>query len=338
MGKRALIIGGTGQIGWASARALSRAGWDVTAVHRGSSAVPPDLDARLVTMDRADDSALIKAAQGQDVVLDAVAFTPEHARQLCRLDVGSLIVISTISVYQGANGSYLDVVTDPESFPDFPVPVHEDCPTVENDEPTYSPQKAAMERVVLDAEVPVSVLRAGAVHGPYSSGLREWYYIKRALDGRRRCVLAFDGAGRFQTSSTTNMAALVLACAEAPQHRVLNAVDDESLTDAEIAASIFEAMGREAKFLTFSGPPRGALGGSPFAIPKPFVVSMQRAHDQLGYHAPMTYRRSVELDIDWAVRAVQQARGQDWREVFPGMLDFGAGSWFDYAAEDAYDG
>jgi nucleoside-diphosphate-sugar epimerase len=336
--KSALIIGGTGQIGWACARALSRAGWRVTAASRGTSEVPADLEAEVVTLDRADHSALSAAAEGRDLVLDTIAFTPEDARQLLGLDVGALVVISTASVYLGSNDSYLDVVGDPQSFPDYEGAVDEDWPVVDNGEQTYSPLKAAMERVLLSSELPVTVLRPGAVHGPYSAGLREWFYIKRALDGRSRCVLAYDGQGRFHTSSTTNIAALALACAEQPGRRVLNAVDDESLTDAQIGAAVFEAMGHRAEILHFGGPPRGDLGASPFAVPKPFVVSADRAHREVGYVAPMTYRQSIELDIDWVRRSLAQRPGRDWQEVFPGVLDFGAASWFDYGAEDAFGG
>jgi hypothetical protein len=50
------------------------------------------------------------------VVVDKVAFTPDHGAQLARLAgrAGSLVVISTGAVYQG---------------PGLPVPVTEDWPT-----------------------------------------------------------------------------------------------------------------------------------------------------------------------------------------------------------------
>jgi nucleoside-diphosphate-sugar epimerase len=216
------------------------------------------------------------------------------------------------------------------------VPMDEDWPTVDNAETTYSPLKAAMERVLLAADLPVTVLRPGAIHGPYSPALREWYYIKRALDGRSRCVLAYDGGGRFHPSSTANIAALVLACAEQPGHRVLNAVEDDCPTEAEIGAAVFDAMGHQAEFLTFPGPPRGHLGDSPWGVPKPFVMSMERARQEVGYTAPVTYRQGVERDIEWVQRALASSGGTDG--PLPPGLAFASDSWFDYAAEDAYRG
>ena len=264
--RTALVIG-AGQTGYATARALQQAGWEVTTAHRGRHAPPPELTTETIVLDRADTEALTAEAVGRDLVVDTVAFTPDHARQLRQLDVGALAVISTGSVYQGSNGTYLDIATDAESFPDFPVPVDEDWPTVRNDEQTYSPLKAEMERVLLAGDVPVSILRAWAVHGPYSPRLREWFFIKRALDGRPHAVLAWDGAARFHPVATANVAALVVACAQTPGTHVLNAVDDECPTDAEIGRIVFAEMGTTPRSSPFPGPPRDGVGASPWGWP-----------------------------------------------------------------------
>jgi nucleoside-diphosphate-sugar epimerase len=350
--KSALILGGTGQVGYASAAALTAAGWDVTAAHRGRRKPPPGLQAATVTLDREDTAALTEAADGFDLVVDTLAFTPEDARHLVRLDVGALVVISTAAVYIGANGSYLDVAHDAASFPHYPVPIEEDWPTIDNQEQTYSPLKAAMERVLLAGPLPVTVLRAGAIHGPFSSALREWYFIKRALDRRDRVILAWDGLARFHPAATANIAALVAASAAAPGNHVLdagnhvfdagnhilNAGDDECPTEAQICRTIFDAMGHDAEILTFPGPPRGTVGLTPWGVAKPFVLSMERASREVGYHPAVSYPEAVAMDIEWAVRTVAEADvpAEEWRHIFPGVLGFGADRWFDYEAEDGY--
>ncbi|SDS51085.1 Nucleoside-diphosphate-sugar epimerase [Friedmanniella luteola] len=336
MASTALVIGGSGQIGLAVADALRAAGWEVVSASRGSR---PPVEGRAgdgVVLDREDTAALRRTAQGHDLVVDTVAFTPAHARQLLTLDVGALVVISTAAVYEGANGTYLDVVTDPDSYPDYPVPITEDWPTVDNAEQTYSPLKAAMERELLGGSLPVSLLRAGAVHGPGSAALREWYYIKRALDRQERVTLPWGGEGRFHPASTANLAALALACAEAPGHRVLNAVDEECPTDAEIGRAVFELLGHEAEITTVAGPPRDDAPASPWSTPKPFVLSMARARDDVGYVAPLTWRAALEKDVDWAVRAVRRAEddGGSWHDVFPDLRAWGADDWFSYRAEE----
>ncbi|KRC46696.1 hypothetical protein ASE16_14845 [Leifsonia sp. Root227] len=343
--RTAMIIGGTGQIGAAAARRLAADGWSVLVAHRGThsgDAALADLDVTTIRLDRDDTDALLAKARGHDLVLDTVAYEPKHADQLARLagDVGSLVVISTGSVYTGRNGGYLDIVTGPDDFPDYPIPLREDDPTVDNRKRTYSPLKAAMERRLLaTADLPVSILRPGAIHGPFSPALREWFFIKRALDRREVVVLSDDGANRFSTSSTVNIAELVALCAEQPGPRVLNAVDDDNLSVAEIAATVFDALDREVEIVTFPGPPVDGLGSTPWTVAHPLVLSMARATVDLGYRAPVTYADSVRAAIDWAVREAHAAERRDegWERVFPTLAERAtADGWFDYAAEDAY--
>ena len=345
--RTAFIIGGTGQIGVAAARELTDHGWSVMIAHRGAHHGDPSLAERNVTtvrLDRSETDALLALARGHDLVLDATAFDTRHAHQLSRLvgDVGSLVVISTGSVYVGANGGYLDVATGPDDFPDLPVPISEEHPTVDSDEKTYSPLKAGLERALLATDgLPVSILRPGAIHGPYSTMLREWFFIKRALDRRPHLVLAYDGESRFSTTATANLAELIRLCAEQPGTRVLNAVDEEALSVAEIGRAVFAAMDHEAEFMTFAGPPRGALGGSPWAVPRPFVLDMQRARDELGYRQPVRYADAVRADIDWIADVVAGAarRQQGWRDVFPALVNrYGADAWFPYDDEDEFAG
>ncbi|WP_223693316.1 NAD-dependent epimerase/dehydratase family protein [Leifsonia poae] len=341
--RTALIIGGTGQIGVAAARRLAHDGWSVLIAHRGEhagDAALADLDVTTIRLDRDDTESLLAHARGHDLVLDTVAYEPRHADQLARLagDVGSLVVVSTGSVYTGADGGYLDIVTGPEDFPDFPLPLRETDPVVDNAEKTYSPLKAAMERRLLAVDdLPVSILRPGAVHGPFSPRLREWFFIKRALDRRERVVLSDDGSNRFSTSATVNLAELVALCADKPGRRVLNAVDDDALSVAEIARTVFTALDREVEIVAFPGPPIGSVGSTPWTVAHPLLLSMAAATVELGYHQPVGYADAAAAAIDWMVRAVDAAdrHGGSWQRLFPALADQ-ADTWFEYPAEDAF--
>lgn len=333
--KSALLIGGTGQLGWATAENLLAHGWEVSVASRSGADGPAGTSA--VALDRDNTEHLLAEADGMDLVLDAVAYTPEHGAQLARLagGVGSLVVISTASVYLGRNGTYLDIATGDADFPVFPVPIGEDEPTVDNAEPTYSPQKAALERVLLATPgLPVSILRPGAIHGPHGMFLREWFFVKRALDGRRHAVLAYDAESRFGTSATVNVAELVRLCAEQPGVRALNAVDPAAPSVREIGEAVFAALGHDAELVGMPGPARGDLGGSPWAVPVPLVPSMERAERELGYQPVATYADAVRSAVDWITAA---AAGRDWREAFPRMVErWGADGWFPYDEEDDY--
>lgn len=336
----ALIVGGSGQLGRAAAARLGRAGWSVTLASRSGDTEDPrfeGLDVSSISLDRNDDDALHAAARGRDLVMDAVAFTPAHAAQLGALagEVGSLVVISSGAVYRGGDGTSSETGTSED-----PVPITEDWPTLP-DGNDYGSLKAALERALLATDdLPVTILRPGTLHGPYSTSLHHWSFIKRALDGRRVVPLAYDGRSRFSTSAADNVARLVELAAQHPGVRVLNAADDDTLTVEEIGRRVFAVLGHEAEFVTFPGPPKeGRVGFNPWGIPHPVVLSTDRARSELGYTQAISYDDALRQDVEWAVDAVRaaEARGQDWTDVFPGVVQrYGPDGWFPYEAEDAY--
>ena len=337
MQKRAILLGGSGQIGTATARTLLSHGWDVTVAHRGERSSVVE-GVRTLTLDREDATAVRAAASGADLVLDSVAYTAEHAETYAPLagDVGSLVVISTASVYAGIDGSSPDDATGVDDFPTYPVPITEDHPTVGDAGPgartSYSAGKAALERALLEFDdLPVTILRPGAIHGPESPALREWYFLQRALDGRERVPLAYRGESRFSTSATVNIAELVRLAAEHPGRRVLNAVDEPAPTVLEIGQDVFAHVGHTAEFDLLAGPPVDGVGAHPWAVPTPMVLSMQAAREQLGYEPLGTHRSTIGSALDWMLARVAEG---DWRELFPGLARYGAENWFDYAAED----
>ena len=343
-GKAAFIIGGTGQIGTAAARHLAERGWSVLLGHRGAHHVDSalnELDVTSVRVDRDDTEALLPLAEGHDLVLDTVAYDSTHAEQLTRLTgaVGSVVVISTGGVYQDAEGRNLDTATTEDNFPRFPDPIDESQPTIADGAPTYGVLKAQLERTLLDAdELPVSILRPGAVHGPFSEALREWYFVKRVRDRRERVVLAYDGASRFSPTSTAAIAELTRLCAERPGKRLLNVADDD-VTVTDIAEAVFSAMDRGVELVPVSGAPTGGVGRTPWSTPHPIVLSTQRAKDELGFEPPAPYREAVRADIEWIVDVADgaQRRQVTWRALFPHLVHrYGADAWFDYASEDAY--
>ncbi|MBX9719447.1 MAG: NAD(P)H-binding protein [Microbacteriaceae bacterium] len=338
--KNALLVGGSGQVGTAAARALLASGVEVTIAHRGTRPLPADLvgNVRELTLDRGDADALTDAARGRDLVLDCVAFGPADAEPYAPLvgEHGSLVVISTASVYLGTNGTWMDAATGDDDFPRLAVPVIETDPIVTAELEGYSPQKAALERALLAVDdLPVTILRPGAIHGPGSPALREWYFIKRALDGRARVPLIDRGESRFATSATAAIAELVRLAGEHPGRRVLNAVDEPAATVLQIGQAVFAHLGHNAEFELLprgAGGPESGVGQTPWSVPVPVELSMQAAREQLGYDPLGSHRATIGPAIDWMLEAVAET---DWRELFPGLARYGAEGWFDYAAEDA---
>lgn len=336
---RAVVIGATGQIGRVAVGALATDGWEVTAVSRGGGRDEswPD-GVRTARADRADDSALAAAVgDGCDVLVDMVAYGPEHARQLTNLAgrVGSAVVVSSLSVYEDDKGRNFDTQEQPDGFPEYPVPLSEDQRTIAPGETSYSTRKAGLERELLAAadELPTTLLRAGAIHGPHCRTPRELYFVKRNLDGRRRRVLAYGGESRFHPASVHNIAELVRLAARKPGARVLNAVDPDAPTVAEIAVAVDAVMGVEAESVLVDGPaPAETVGDTPWSVPHPVVCDMAAAERELGYRAVVRYAETLPDTVAWIER---QLAGRDWREAYPKMFQ-NYGDLFDYAAEDAW--
>ncbi|KMS78622.1 reductase [Streptomyces leeuwenhoekii] len=334
-----MVVGATGQIGRAAVGVLARDGWEVTALSRrgGRDESWPD-GVRVVRADREDDAALAAAVgDGCDVVVDVVAFGPRHARQLTSLAgrIGSAVVISSVSVYEDGQGRNFDTQHEPGGFPEYPVPLTEGQRTVRPGDTSYSTRKAALERELLAAgdRVPTTLLRAGAVHGPHCRTPRELYFVKRNLDGRRRRVLAFGGRSRFHPVSVHTVAELIRLAAARPGSRVLNAVDPDAPTVAEIARAIDAVMGRDVEDVLVDGPPPApGVGDTPWTVPAPVVCGMAAAERELGYRPVTRYAETLPETVAWIE---ERLAGRDWREAYPKMVQ-AYGDLFDYAAEDAW--
>jgi len=323
---RAVLIGGTGQIGRAAARALAADGWDVVAVSR-SGTLPDglaELGVEAAVADRADDAQLRAVlGDGADVVLDTVAFNREHGEQLNGLAglVGSLVVISSASVYADDEGRALDGEGE---MPQLPVPIPETQRTAEPGDATYSTQKAELEQTLLEGPLPSTLVRACAIHGPGAKLPRELFFVKRAVDGRRRVALALNGESRFHTTSVANLAELIRLAAAKPGDRILNAGDPDPPQTLEICRAIGAAMGHEFEPVLL---PADAYS-NPWGLPpdSPCVFDMTAAERELGYRAVTTYPEAVGATCEWILGELES--GRDWRGTY---LDKA----YDYVAEDA---
>jgi nucleoside-diphosphate-sugar epimerase len=322
---RAVLIGGTGLIGRAAARALASDGWEVVAVSR-SGGLPDglaELGVESVVTDRADDAQLREAiGAGADVVYDSVAMNREHGEQLNGLAglVGSLVVISTASVYADDEGRAFDGEGgDP---PQLPVPILETQRTAEPGPATYSTQKAELEQTLLHGPLPSTLIRACAVYGRGAKNPRELYFVKRAVDGRRRVALSWKGESRFNTASVANLAELIRLAAAQPGDRVLNGGDPDAPSTLEICHAIGNALDYEFEPVLL---PADEFG-NPWGTPNPLVVSMEAAERELGYRPVTTYPEAVKETCAWLVDELD--RGRSWEDSYIAES-------LDYAAEDA---
>jgi nucleoside-diphosphate-sugar epimerase len=307
----------------------------VTVASRGEREVP--VGARHLKLDRTHSAALEEAANGIDLLVDVIPFRIADAEQVLALGrrVGSVIAISSASVYTDEDGRSLDDAAGPDDLPRLPVPIPETQPTLPPSDATYSTGKAAVEAALLESSpVPATVIRPCAIYGPGDRQAREWHFVKRALDGRHTVVLAYNGRSLFHTTAAENLGELIRCCAERPGTRVLNCGDPDPPTLLEISRAIASVLDHEWAEVLLPAEPEGAVGQTPWSVPDshPFVVDMSAAENEVGYSPVTGYAEGVRVACEWLVEAT---RGRDWREVLPSHARY-YGELFDYAAEDAY--
>ena len=204
----------------------------------------------------------------------------------------------------------------------MPVPILETQRTAEPGDENYSTRKAELEQTLLAGPLPATLVRACAIHGPGAKMPREVFFVKRAVDGRRRVALAWNGDSRFHTTSVTNLAELIRLAATKPGDRALNAGDPDPPTTLEICGAIGTALGHEFDPVLLPGDEYD----NPWAAERPFVVSMEAAEQELGYRPVTTYPEAVRETSAWLVGELESGRNWDGTYL-EGMLD--------YAAEDA---
>jgi nucleoside-diphosphate-sugar epimerase len=333
--KRVLVIGGSGLVGEPIVRRLLETGAEVVVATRGNATIAPDLATQVsaAKIDRTVPGALEGVVgNGVDALVDVIPYRAADARQLLKLEgrMGTVVAISSAAVYAGNDGRVLLEAGDSER----PVPIPESHPTIPPDDQDYAGRKAAIEELLLEqTAIPITVLRPGAVYGVRDLASREWYFVKRVLDHRDKVVLAYEGASRFHQVAAENVAELVRLALEKPGTRVLNAGDEEARTVTQIGRGVAALFKHQWEEVLFSGPPTSeGVGDTPWTTPKPFVLDMSAAREELGYRGVVGYEEALPRTCEWLEREVDPAK---WQKALPRTAEY-YGSLFGYEAEDEF--
>jgi len=333
---RAIVLGVSGMTGRAIARELIDAEWDVTGTGRDPAHFPDELGASgggFVQSDRGDavdlDAVL---AGGADLVVDCVAYTAAHAQLLAdrAADLGSVVALSSKAVYVDAQGRH----SNSDDPPDFGGPVAETTAALEPDYSGeyrsrlgYGTNKVAMERTLLAASCPVSILRPSRIHGPGSARPREWFIVRRLRDRRTRLPLAHGGRTGNHPTAAVNLARLVRVCAERPATRILNAADPDTPSSADIAQAIAETVELPLELVGLDDGVPDAWGRNPWDTWPPFFLDMSAAAE-IGYMPVGTYAETVATTVrELLALSPAAAAAIDADPFFEGR--------FDYALDDA---
>jgi nucleoside-diphosphate-sugar epimerase len=296
--RTALIIGGAGQVGRAACRSLLADGWAVSIAHRSVKGLA---GVESISLDRNDDEAMAHLLnRGFDVVIDLVAFRPEHATQLLRHSdsIGSAIVLSTAAVYLDSRGlTLMDAGEDDTTFPSL---VLETSKTVEPSNNDYPGRKRSVEALLLESDLPTTILRPAAIHGPHSPQPREWFHVRRLLENRQIFVHGFEGKSSLHPASVYNIAEVIRLAAGKPGSRILNVGDPDEPNELSIARAIARSMRKDVTHILLPGP---APVASPWSLRVPFFLSLQASVSELGYRPVSTYADTVKETCEWLIEA-----------------------------------
>lgn len=180
--RRALLIGGTRNLGPGIAAALLEAGFSVTVFHRGitrSSALPPEV--QRVLGDRSDPSQL--PAGAFDVIVDTTLYNGRDAaaaRDAFRDRTGRYVMLSTGQVYLVREGLARPFAERDYAGPVIPEPTDS---KFDRDNWAYGFHKRAAEDALAAAAFPVTVLRLPMVNSERDHFHRIRNYLARLRDG-----------------------------------------------------------------------------------------------------------------------------------------------------------
>jgi nucleoside-diphosphate-sugar epimerase len=335
---RVLVIGGTGFAGPHAVRRLHALGHQLILFHRGRTRaeLPPGVEEIEGDREELAGQAERLRALRPDVVLHMMAMAERHGRDLIAAFRGvarRVVVISSGDVYLPYGRLW-----GTEPGPPVPTPLTEDGPlrtVLFPHRGSQAPElrkyraeldeydKILVERAVLgDPELPGTVLRLPAVHGPGDPQHRLFGLMKRIDDGRRAILLDERQARwRWSRGYVEDVGhAIALAVAdERASGRVYNVGWEPALSESEWVGRVGEAAGWRGEVVAL---PADRL--PPHLVPTTnpsydLVVDTSRIRRELGYQEVVPFEEALRRTVAWE-------RANPPPEVDPAR--------FDYAAED----
>ncbi|MBA2462133.1 MAG: hypothetical protein H0V45_10295 [Actinobacteria bacterium] len=178
-----------------------------------------------------------------------------------------------------------------------------------------------VERAVLEAALPITILRMPAIFGPGDPFSRLYRYVKRMDDARPAILLdARVASWRWSRGYVQNVAqAVVLAATEdRAAGRTYNVAPLCAHTEEEWVRLIAEVHGWRGSVISVAPDDLPESMRSRLSMSQDIVLDSQRIRRELGYSETTPLRQALATTIDWE------------REHPP------IGASFDYPSEDAF--
>lgn len=305
---RAVILGGTGAIGGATAARLAASGWAVEVTGRDPASMPAELTAagvRFHSIERSGVRAIGHlVGDGVELLVDLLAYRAADVRALLPVlgSVASSVLISGRAVYVDSVGRHINSDVPPQ----FPVPISEDMPTLppaaDDVDPFsrdgYAPSKVAAEQAALDSGLPITIIRPSKVHGRWARNPRTRPFVESMVRGDRMIELATRGASIDHLTAAANTAALIATVAARPGQRILNSADPDTPTAEMIVRAIGTRLGWSGTLDLLDGAADPRRGRHPWLTGFPIVLDTS-ASASLGYVPVGDGLDLLTEEIDW---------------------------------------
>ena len=312
---RVLIIGGTRRCGPYLVEQLIDRGHSVVCFHRGQHNVAFSDRAEEILGNRRDVSRFKDQMEPVEVdaVVDMMAGDNGDVRTIAEAFGGRIsryVCISSYEVYEAFEAAWNG------NFSCQPVPITEDAPkrkqlALYGHERRYD--KVLMEKAALEAhdreDFAVTILRWPALYGPRDTTPREWYYVKQALDGRKRIPVANGGLSLFSRGYLENMAYSVVLALEnnTACGQLYNAADAHAMTPRQIIEMIGEIMDHKWEIVSiprqlmpaFSQSQGRPFSPDPYDIEPHILMDLTKIKAELRYRDLVPLRTAMERSVEW---------------------------------------
>ena len=244
---RILFLGGTGVISSACSKAATAAGHSVTVLNRGTThnvPLPEGVEELRGDVRDADSMRAAVAGRSFDVVVDWIAFVPEHIQTALSVfgDVDQYVFISSASAYETPPSDWL---------------VHEHTTPLANPFWQYSRDKIACEELLASrADVRWTIVRPSHTYGPsqlpvaIGSWTHPYTAIERMRAGKKVPVIG-DGTSLWTLTHNSDFAAgfVPLLGNDAAIGEDFHITSDEALTWNDITRTVGRAAGVDIEIL-----------------------------------------------------------------------------------------
>lgn len=241
-------------------------------------------------------------ARQPDVVVHMIAFTRDDATAFVRVFKGvarRAVVLSSSDVYR-----VMGRINRTEPGPPLAVPLKEDAPlreklSIHGEE--Y--EKRWVELVASgEAQLPVTLLRFGAVYGPGDYRCQDW--IKRMID-QRPVILIGRGEVQFRFThcyaQDAAWATALSATSERAAGRVYNVGELNTPTQRKRLEDFARLGGYAGRIVEIPDEKRLAAG-EPEDFSQHWTLDTTRIRDELGFGEISNYDEGILATIDWQRR------------------------------------